>query len=210
MQKTGLFELQAVMMVAQTGGFRAAAVELDISPSALSHAVNNLEAKLGVRLFNRTTRSVSLSKAGEQFLARVKPALQEIQDAMSEANDARNTLSGTLRLNMAERAAQEMLRPVIIEYLRRYPQMHIDLITDARLIDIVADGFDAGFRLAEAVPQDMVSVPLGPDGCVRPPIWHATARHRKPRTTCWHTAAYAIASPAASSTAGNSSATAKR
>lgn len=163
MQKTGLFELQIVMMVAEMGGFRAAAVELDMSPSALSHAVNNLEAKLGVRLFNRTTRSVALSKAGEQFLARVKPALQEIRDAMSEANDSSDTLSGTLRLNTAERAAEEMLQPVIIEYLRRYPQMHIDLVTDARLIDIVADGFDAGFRLAEAVPQDMVSVRLGPD-----------------------------------------------
>ncbi len=114
--------------------------------------MNNLEAKLGVRLFNRTTRSVALSKAGEQFLARVKPALQEIRDAMSEANDSSDTLSGTLRLNTAERAAEEMLQPVIIEYLRRYPQMHIDLVTDARLIDIVADGFDVGFRLAEAVP----------------------------------------------------------
>lgn len=163
MQKTGLFELQAVMAVAETGGFRAAAVELNMSPSALSHAINGLEAKLGVRLFNRTTRSVTLSQAGEQFIARIKPALQEIHEAMSEANDLRNTLSGTLRLNTAERAAEELLQPVILEYLRRYPQMHIDLVTDARLIDIVADGFDAGFRLAEAVPQDMVSIPLGSD-----------------------------------------------
>ncbi|MDO5638971.1 MAG: LysR family transcriptional regulator [Neisseria sp.] len=161
MSKTGLGELEMVLKVAEMGGFRAAAVELDMSPSALSHAIGNLEAKLGVRLFNRTTRSVSLSKAGAQFVARIAPAVQEIQAAMSEANDLRKQLSGTLRINTAERAAEELLEPVIIEYLRRYPQMQIDLITDARLIDIVADGFDAGFRLAESVPQDMVAIPIG-------------------------------------------------
>lgn len=163
MKKISLFELHMIEQVAQLGGFRTAATELDMSPSALSHAVTKLEEKLGVRLFNRTTRSVTLSAAGDQFLTRMKPALQEIQLAMEEASNRRTTLSGTLRLNTSERAAQELLQPIIIKYLRRYPQMQIDLITDGRLIDIVADGFDAGFRLAEAVPQDMVSIPLGKD-----------------------------------------------
>ncbi|MDH3000969.1 LysR family transcriptional regulator [Chelonobacter oris] len=163
MAKTSLVELQIVMAVAQQGGFRAAATALEMSPSALSHAVGQLEAKLGVRLFNRTTRSVTLSAAGQKFIERIKPALAEIEAAMVEAGDANSTLAGTLRINTAERAAQEMLQPVIIEYLRRYPHMQIDLVSDGRLIDIVADGFDAGFRLAEAVPQDMVSIPLGAD-----------------------------------------------
>ena len=161
--KTTLFELQAVLAVARCGGFRAAALELDLSPSALSHAINGLEAKLGVRLFNRTTRSVSLSEAGEQFTQRVQPALQSIEAAMAQASDLRDTPTGTLRLNTAPRAALEILRPVVVEYLRRYPQMRIDLVTDGRLVDIVADGFDAGFRLAEAVPHDMVRIPLGPE-----------------------------------------------
>ncbi|TNH09370.1 LysR family transcriptional regulator [Testudinibacter sp. TR-2022] len=163
MQKTGLTELQIIMSVAELGGFRAAATALEMSPSALSHAVSQLEGKLGARLFNRTTRSVTLSAAGLKFIERVKPAMAEIEAAMAEAGDANSSLSGTLRINTAERAAQEMLEPIIIEYLRRYPQMHIDLVSDGRLIDIVADGFDAGFRLAEAVPQDMVSIPLGAD-----------------------------------------------
>ncbi len=162
MRAAGLLELRAVMAVARSGGFRSAAQELDVSPSALSHAITSLEGKLGVRLFNRTTRSVTLSEAGEQFIARVRPALQSIDAAMAQASELRSTPTGTLRLNAASRAAQEILQPVVIEYLRRHPQMSVDLVTDGRLVDIVADGFDAGLRLADAVPQDMVSVAFGP------------------------------------------------
>ena len=160
---TGLFELNAVAAISAHRSFRAAATELGISPSALSHAIAGLEKRLGVRLINRTTRSVSLSQAGERFLARVTPALREIEGAMEEVNAFRDTPTGTLRINTKERAAHQILRPVVAKYLRRYPDMQVELIMEGRQIDIVAEGFDAGIRLAESVPQDMIAVPCGPD-----------------------------------------------
>ncbi|MCG5238590.1 LysR substrate-binding domain-containing protein [Azospirillum doebereinerae] len=162
MRKAGLIELNAVAAVAAHRNFRAAAVELGMSPSALSHAVAALERRLGVRLFNRTTRSVSLSEAGEQFLARIRPALQDIALAMDEANESRATPAGTLRINTSEGAARQILTPLVLEFLRRFPDMRVDLVTEGRLVDIVAEGFDAGIRLAESVPLDMVAVPCGP------------------------------------------------
>ncbi|QOZ08002.1 LysR family transcriptional regulator [Bradyrhizobium sp. CCBAU 51765] len=162
MLHTGLFELNAVAAISAHRSFRAAATELGISPSALSHAIATLEKRLGVRLINRTTRSVSLSEAGERFLARVGPALREIAGAMEDVNEFRDTPTGTLRINLKERAAHQILRPVVGKFLRRYPDMNVELVLEGRHIDIVAEGFDAGIRLAEAVPQDMVSVPCGP------------------------------------------------
>ncbi|WP_426614320.1 LysR family transcriptional regulator [Bradyrhizobium sp. McL0616] len=162
MLHTGLFELNAVAAISAHRSFRAAATELGISPSALSHAIAGLEKRLGVRLINRTTRSVSLSEAGERFLARVSPALREIAGAMEDVNEFRDTPTGTLRINLKERAAHQILRPVVAKFLRLYPDMNVELTLEGRTIDIVAEGFDAGIRLAEAVPQDMVSVPCGP------------------------------------------------
>jgi DNA-binding transcriptional LysR family regulator len=162
MQKTGLFELNAVVALSTHCSFRRAAAALGMSPSALSHAIAALEQRMGVRLFNRTTRSVSLSAAGEQFLARVRPALGEISAAMEAVNEFRDTPSGTLRINTSEGAAQMVMTPIVIEFLRRYPDMRVDLVTEGRLIDIVAGGFDAGIRLAEGVPQDMVAIPCSP------------------------------------------------
>src|SRR6202000_2603026 len=112
---------------------------------------------------NRTTRSVALSQAGERFLARVSPALREIAGAMEDVNEFRATPTGTLRINTKERAAHQILRPVVAKFLRRYPDMRVELAMEGRPIDIVAEGFDAGIRLAESVPQDMVSIPCGPD-----------------------------------------------
>jgi DNA-binding transcriptional LysR family regulator len=159
MLHTGLFELNAVAAISAHRSFRAAATELGISPSALSHAIAGLEKRLGVRLINRTTRSVSLSEAGERFLARVSPALHEIAGAL----EFRDTPAGTLRINLKERAAHQILRPVVAKFLRRYPDMKVELTLEGRTIDIVAHGFDAGIRLAESVPQDMVAIPCGPD-----------------------------------------------
>jgi DNA-binding transcriptional LysR family regulator len=161
--QTGLFELNAVAAISAHRSFRAAATELGISPSALSHAIAGLEKRLGVRLINRTTRSVALSQAGERFLARVSPALREIEGAMEDVNAFRDTPAGTLRINAKERAAHQILRPVVAQYLRRYPDMQVELTMEGRAIDIVAEGFDAGIRLAESVPQDMVAIPCGPD-----------------------------------------------
>jgi DNA-binding transcriptional LysR family regulator len=162
MKRAGLIELNAVVAVATHRSFRKAAVELGMSPSALSHAITSLEQRIGVRLFNRTTRSVALSEAGEQFLARIRPALGQIADAMVGVNEFRDTPSGTLRLNSSEGAAQMILAPVVLEFLRRYPEMQVDLVTEGRLVDIVAEGFDAGIRSAENVPLDMVSVLCSP------------------------------------------------
>jgi DNA-binding transcriptional LysR family regulator len=163
MSKSGLTEYEAVIAVARRGNFRAAAVDLGMSPSALSHAVAALETRLRARLFNRTTRSVSLSEAGEQFVARVAPALTEIMDAVDAINDLRDTPTGLLRINTSVGAARQIMQPIIFEYLRRHPQMKVDLVTEGRLIDIVLDGFDAGIRLRESVPQDMIAIPFGPD-----------------------------------------------
>ena len=163
MQHAGLFALNAVVAIATHRSFRAAATELGISPSALSHAIAGLEKRLGVRLINRTTRSVALSEAGERFLARVSPALREIAGAMEDVNEFRDTPAGTLRINLKERAAHQILRPVVAKFMRRYPDMNVELTMEGRPIDIVAEGFDAGIRLAEAVPQDMVAIPCGPD-----------------------------------------------
>ncbi len=161
MRKASLAELDAAVAVARRGNFRAAALELGMSSSALSHAVAGLEARLGVRLFNRTTRSVSLSAAGEQFVAQVAPALSEIRDAMDAVNIHRDTPAGTLRINTSVGAARMILTPLILEYLKLYPEMRVDLVTEGRLIDIVVDGFDAGIRIQEAVPRDMIAVPIG-------------------------------------------------
>ncbi|MCR6630055.1 MAG: LysR family transcriptional regulator [Magnetospirillum sp.] len=163
MPTPGLTELNAVVAVATHRNFRAAATELGMSPSALSHAVAALEGRLGVRLFHRTTRSVSLSEAGEQFLERVRPALRDIAEAMEVAGDFRHTPAGTLRISASEVGARLVMAPFILDFVRRYPDMHVDLVTDGRLIDITAEGFDAGIRLAEAVPRDMVAVPCSPD-----------------------------------------------
>jgi DNA-binding transcriptional LysR family regulator len=163
MLHTGLFELNAVAAISAHRSFRAAATQLGISPSALSHAIAGLEKRLGVRLINRTTRSVALSEAGERFLARVSPALREIAGALEDVNEFRDTPAGTLRINLKERAAHQILRPVVAKFLRRYPDMHVELTLEGRPIDIVAEGFDAGIRLAESVPQDMIAVPCGPD-----------------------------------------------
>lgn len=162
MTRAGLIELNAVVAVATHRSFRKAAVEMGVSASALSHAVASLEKRMGVRLFNRTTRSVTLSEAGEQFLSRVSPALSEIREAMTGLNEFRDTPVGTIRLNAAEGAAQMVLEPLVLEFLRRYPKMHVDLVTEGRMVDVVGEGFDAGIRQADIVPQDMVAVACSP------------------------------------------------
>jgi DNA-binding transcriptional LysR family regulator len=162
MSDLSLAEIRALSAVAAARGFRRAAVALGVSPSALSHTIAGLEKRLGVRLFSRTTRAVRLTEAGAQFLARVGPALAAIDAAIEDVNDFRDQPRGLLRLNAAEGAALRIL-PVVLEFLGAYPEMRVDVVAEGRLVDIVAEGFDAGLRLAESVPQDMVAVPLGPE-----------------------------------------------
>jgi DNA-binding transcriptional LysR family regulator len=163
MQKSGLIGLEAVLAVARCHSFRRAANELGISTTALSNAVAGLEARLGVRLFHRTTRSVSLTEAGEHFVARITPALSEIRGAMEETTLHRLSPIGTLRINASLGAARMVFAPIVLAYLGRYPDMKVEIVTEGRMVDIVAEGFDAGIRLGDMVPQDMVRIPIGGD-----------------------------------------------
>lgn len=158
--KPTMAELEAVSAVARLGGFRAAARELGVSSSALSHGVAALEARLAVRLFNRTTRSVSLTAAGERFVAGIAPALQAIEQAVDDLGAIASEPAGTLRINTSPGAARMMLHPILLEYCRRYPQVTVEVATESALVDITGMGFDAGARLIDAVPPDMVAVPI--------------------------------------------------
>lgn len=161
MYRPGLSDLDAVVAIAREGSFRGAALALGMSTTALSNAVAKLEAKLGVRLFNRTTRSVSLTDAGRTFVEQVSPALQDIHGAMDAVRSQQATPSGTLRINAFAAGAREIISPLVLEFLRRHLAVHVDLVTEGRLVDIVAKGFDLGVRRADLVPADMIAVPLG-------------------------------------------------
>ncbi|WP_392889599.1 LysR family transcriptional regulator [Pseudomonas migulae] len=160
MHKSGLTELEVVLAVARRNGFRAAAVELDMSTTAVSNAVASLEARLGTRLFHRTTRSVSLTEAGQTFVDRIGPAVSHIQDAMAALLEPTAMPSGTLRINSSLGAALMIFQPVLSTFLQRYPDMTVDISTEGRLIDIIAEGFDAGLRASTRVPKDMIRVPI--------------------------------------------------
>ena len=163
MHRTGMTELEAVLAVARRSSFRGAALELGMSTTAVSSAVAGLEARLRVRLFNRSTRSVALTDAGQRYVERITPALSEIRSAGEEARSGPDTPSGTLRINVPQGAAFLLLEPLFNRYAQRYPEVRIDIVSESRMIDIVAQGFDAGIRLAESVPQDMIAVPLSRD-----------------------------------------------
>lgn len=161
MRRHSLIELEAVLAIVRCGSFRAAALDLGISTTAISNAVGKLERELAVRLFNRTTRSVSLTHAGRIFVAQIKPALEDIHKAMNTARSQQETPSGTLRINAFATAAREIMAPLVLAYLQRYPQVHIDIVTEGRLVDVVAAGFDLGVRSADLVPTDAITIPLG-------------------------------------------------
>jgi DNA-binding transcriptional LysR family regulator len=160
MRKIGIAELEAAMAVARRRSFRAASSDLGVSPTVLSQTIAGLEARLGVRLFNRTTRSVSPTNAGEQFLAEVEPAVGAINHAVDTVNTRRDKPVGALRINSSVGAARRILSRIILEFVRLYPDMQVDLVTEDRPIDIVAEGFDAGVRPGDIVPADMIAVHL--------------------------------------------------
>lgn len=161
MSKHGLIGFDAVLAIARRASFRAAALELGLSTTALSNAVGKLEGQLGVRLFNRTTRSVSLTDAGRNFVEQVGPAVSTLHEAMGAARSQQETPSGTLRINAFATGAREILGPLLLKFLRHYPKVHIDLVTEDRIVDIVAEGFDLGLRTANLVPTDMIAIPVG-------------------------------------------------
>jgi DNA-binding transcriptional LysR family regulator len=161
MNQASVKELEAAVAIARRGTFRAAAIDLGISTTALSHTIGRLEAGLGVRLFNRTTRSVSLTDAGRLFIQQVAPLLQDLHAALEAVREQRETPSGTIRINAAPFAARAIISPLVLEFLRRYPDMHVDIVTEGKMVDIVRDGFDLGVRVAGLVPSDMIAVSLG-------------------------------------------------
>ncbi|KSV65654.1 LysR family transcriptional regulator [Sinorhizobium sp. GW3] len=161
MEQANLKELEAVIAIARRGTFRAAAIDLGMSTTALSHTIGRLEAELGVRLFNRTTRSVSLTDAGRLFVQQVAPSLQDLYAALDSVRAQRETPSGTIRINAAPFAARAIISPLVLEFLRRYPDMNVDIVTEGKMVDIVKDGFDLGVRVAGLVPSDMIAVSLG-------------------------------------------------
>lgn len=181
--RLGLSELDAVIAVARRGSFRQAAIDLDVSTTALSNTIAQLETRLESRLFNRTTRSVAITEAGRIFLEQVGPALQDLRAALDAVRSHNAGPSGTLRINAFASAARSALLPLVMEFLQHHPQVHIDLVTEGRLVDIVADGFDFGVRSASLVPNDVIVVPLGPPqryAVVGSPAYFE--KHGKPRT----------------------------
>lgn len=154
--------LDVFLAVARHQSFRKAASERGVSPSALSHVIRALEGSLGIRLFNRTNRSIRITTAGEQLLNRIGPALSDIMGAIEEVNANRGRPAGLLRLNVPRVAAELVVKPVIGRFLAAYPDVRLEVVSEDGLVDIVAQGFDAGIRPDRRLAQDMVAVPVGP------------------------------------------------
>lgn len=153
--------LVAFWRVAEHRGFSAAAAALEVSPSALSQAIRQLETRLGARLLNRTTRSVSLTEAGEAYLSRIGPALGDVLEAGEQLHALQGRPSGVLRINAARISIAMVLQPLLAGFLEAHPDVHIELSNDEGYVDIVERGLDAGVRLGESVQKDMIAVPLG-------------------------------------------------
>jgi len=154
-------DLAVFALVAERRSFRAASQVLGVSASALSHTIRNLEARLDVRLLNRTTRSVAPTEAGERLLERLRPALNDIDEALNEVASFRDRPSGRLRINIARTAARMLMGPRLGGFLRAYPDVRVEVVCDDGLSDIVAGGFDCGVRLGERLQADMIAAPLG-------------------------------------------------
>lgn len=153
-------ELTAFMAVYETRSFRAAALRLGVTPSALSRTVRRLETRLGVRLLNRTTRSVGPTETGTVLYGKLLPAVDGLEEAVGEAVSMQAEAAGTVRLNLPRLAAELILMPRLLQFTEEYPRVGLDLLIDDGLTDIVSEGFDAGIRIGERLAQDMVAVRL--------------------------------------------------
>jgi len=163
MLRGNLDDLLAFVAVARERSFTRAAARLGVSQSALSHTMRELEARLGVRLLTRTTRSVSPTEAGERLLNTVGPRLEEIEAELGALGELRDKPAGTIRLTATEYAADEILLPKLAKLLRAYPDIKVEIVIDYGLTDIVAQRFDAGVRSGEQVAKDMIAVRIAPD-----------------------------------------------
>lgn len=182
MVRDDLSVLSALLTVAEERSFTRAAKRLGVSPSAMSHAIRALEEKLGVRLLSRTTRSVAPTEAGEQLLARLSPALHEVEAALNQISGFRDKPAGRVRLLVPRLAVSSVLAPKLGRFARDYPEILLDVTTDDSRMDIVAGGFDAGIHFGEYIEKDMIALRVSPDH--RPAIVGSPAyfeSHPKPR-----------------------------
>jgi len=163
MAREPMTELVAFVAVARERSFTRAAAHLGVSPSALSHAMRALEERIGVRLLNRTTRSVSPTEAGERLLSTIGPQFDQIRSALEHLSEMRDKPAGTIRITTVDHAAETVLWPAVSEFLRSYPDVRLEINVDNTLTDIVTDRFDAGIRMGERVAQDMIAVRIGPE-----------------------------------------------
>jgi DNA-binding transcriptional LysR family regulator len=163
MQRTSLDQLVAFVAVAREQSFTRAATKLGVSQSALSHTVRELEERLGVRLLTRTTRSVSATEAGERLVHNIGHRFDEIEAELAAVRELRVKSAGTIRITATEFAIDTILLPKLRPLLRDYPDIHVEMIVDYGLTDIVAQHFDAGVRSGEQVAKDMIAVRIGPD-----------------------------------------------
>ena len=182
MSDLDLRDLAAFAAVARTRNFRRAAIEQHVSVSSLSQRLRDMEERLGVRLMNRTTRSVALTEAGELLLSRIGPAMRDVGDALDQVRGLRGVPSGRLRINAPPPAIDLVLAPMVAPFMEAYPQIDLEIIGESSFVDIVAQGFDAGVRYGEHLAQDMIAVSLSPPqryAVVASPDY--VERHGKPR-----------------------------
>src|SRR5947209_12662226 len=163
MRRKNVNDLLAFLAVARERSFTKAAAKLGVSPSALSHTVRGLEARLGLRLLTRTTRSVSPTEAGERLLQTVGHRFEEIEAELESLSELREKPAGTIRISAGEHAVNAILSPALMKFLPRYPDIKVEITVDHSLIDIVAQRYDAGVRSGEQVAKDMIAVRIGPD-----------------------------------------------
>lgn len=183
MDPVRLDSFDVFVAIVRCGGFRAAALERGVSSSALSQTMNALEEALGIRLLNRTTRSVSPTEAGQRLLKRLAPALSDIRLAIAEVDELRDSPSGTLRINAPAPAVDHFLCPLAFDFMDAHREVKIEIVSDAAVIDIVEQGFDAGVRFGKQLAQDMIALPLGPPlryAIVASPDY--IGRHGQPQT----------------------------
>jgi DNA-binding transcriptional LysR family regulator len=182
--------LTALMIVAETGSFTAAAAALRVTPSAVSQTVRALEERVGVRLLQRTTRSVGLTEAGGRFVARLRPALDGVHSAFESLNELRDLPMGTLRLNVPRLAYRQVIEPQLAAFLAAYPKIQLDVVLDDAFANIIESGCDAGIRIGEMLEREMVAVQIGPDESSAivgsPEYFAARGKPKRPRDLQQH------------------------
>jgi len=163
MKRDEMADLTAFLAVAEARSFTRAAVKLGMSQSALSQIVRRLEESLGLRLLTRTTRSVAPTEAGERLLQTLAPALNELDASLAALSELREKPAGTIRITSVEHATETILWPVLRKFVQTYPDVKVEVVSDYALVDLAAEGFDAGVRLGEHVDKDMIAVRIAPD-----------------------------------------------